>query len=149
MKEEVKEEVRETSESTQEVERDWKDMYIRLYADFDNFKKRIIKEKEELKRNTKMESLSSVLELDNDLHLAIKVIKDKKSLQNIKIITDKLKTFLEKNGVEEMQTDTYDPDMHEVISVLNTGTESIVDVVSKGYKINGVVFKYPKVIISK
>ena len=131
------------------VETDWKDMYLRMYADFDNYKKRIVKEKDDLRRNTKMETLSSVLELDNDLHLAIKMIKDEKSLSAITIITDKLQKYLKSHGIEEVQTHTYDEDLHEVVSVLTTGETKVVDVVSKGYTMNGVIVKYPKIILSK
>jgi molecular chaperone GrpE len=128
---------------------DWKDSYLRLYADFDNYKKRSIKEKEEIRVKVKLDTLSSVLELDNDLHLAQKVIKDTKSIEAVKVITDKLTNFLKSKGFEEIQTETYDEDLHEVISVLETGKDGIVDVVAKGYKLNGQVVKYPKVILSK
>jgi molecular chaperone GrpE len=128
---------------------DWKDSYLRLYADFDNYKKRSIKEKEEIRVKVKLDTLSSVLELDNDLHLAQKVIKDTKSIEAVKVITDKLTNFLKSKGFEEIQTETYDEDLHEVISVIETGKDGIVDVVAKGYKLNGQVVKYPKVILSK
>ena len=128
---------------------DWKDSYLRLYADFDNYKKRSIKEKEEIRVKVKLDTLSSVLELDNDLHLAQKMIKDTKSIEAVKVITDKLTNFLKSKGFEEIQTETYDEDLHEVISVIETGKDGIVDVVSKGYKLNGHVVKYPKVILSK
>ena len=144
---EEKEIQEEVKVETQEP--DWKDSYLRLYADFDNYKKRVIKEKEEIRLKTKLDTLQSVLELDNDLHLAQKVIKDPKSLEAVKIITDKLSSFLKSKGFEEVQTETYDEDLHEVISVIETGKEGIVDVVSKGYKLNGQVVKYPKVILSK
>ena len=64
-------------------------------------------------------------------------------------VTDKLTNFLKSKGFEEIQTETYDEDLHEVISVLETGKEGIVDVVAKGYKLNGQVVKYPKVILSR
>jgi len=137
------------TKQTEIVETDWKDIYVRLLADFDNHKKRIIKEKDELRRTTKMETLSSVLELDNDLHLATKMIKDDKALSAITIITDKLQKFLKSQGIEEVQTDTYDEDLHEVVSMLQTGETKVVDVVSKGYTMNGTVVKYPKIILSK
>ena len=139
----------QTEKEIQKEETDWKDSYLRLLADFDNFKKRTIKEKEEIKVKTKIDTLSSVLELDNDLHLAQKVIKDPKSLEAVKVIIDKLSSFLNSKGFEEVQTERYDEDLHEVISVLETGSEGIVDVVTKGWKLNGKVIKYPKVIISK
>ena len=131
------------------VETDWKDLYLRLYADFDNHKKRVIKEKDELRKSTKMDTLSSVLELDNDLHLATKMIKDEKALKAITIITDKLHKYLKSQGIDEIQTHTYDEDLHEVVSMMETGTSKVVDVVSKGYTMNGVVVKYPKIIISR
>jgi molecular chaperone GrpE len=137
------------TKQTEIVETDWKDIYVRLLADFDNHKKRVIKEKDELRRTTKMETLSSVLELDNDLHLATKMIKDDKALSAITIITDKLQKFLKSQGIEEVQTDTYDEDLHEVVSMLQTGETKVVDVVSKGYTMNGTVVKYPKIILSK
>ena len=121
-------EEKEVEKEIQKEEPDWKDSYLRLLADFDNFKKRTIKEKEEIKLKTKLDTLSSVLELDNDLHLAQKVIKDVKSLEAIKVITDKLSSFLKSKGFEEVQTETYDEDLHEVISVLETGKEGIVDI---------------------
>lgn len=130
-------------------ETDWKDSYLRLRADFENYKKRTTKEKEELKLKTKIETLQSVLEIDNDLHIAQKSIKDPKSIGAVKVITDKLTKFLESKGFEEIQTETYDSDLHEVISVLETGKEEIVDVVSKGWKLNGQIVKYPKIILSK
>jgi molecular chaperone GrpE len=128
---------------------DWKDSYLRLLADFDNYKKRVTKEKEEIKSKTKVETLSSVLDLDNDIHIANKMIKDEKSLSSIRILTDKIGKFLKMNGLEEIQTDVYDSDLHEVISLVETGKEEIVDVVSKGYIMNGKIIKYPKIILSK
>ena len=98
---------------------------------------------------TLYKTLQSVLEIDNDLHLAQKVLKDPKATDAVKVITDKLSSFLKSKGFEEVQTDIYDEDLHEVISVVTTGQESIVDVVSKGWKLNGHVVKYPKVILSK
>lgn len=139
-------EEKEINESV--IEKDYKDLYVRLYAEFDNYKKRTIKEKEDIRRLTKTESLASILELDNDLHIAIKSIKDKKSIKSIQILTDKFASFLKKQGIEDVQTDVYDVDIHEVISVLGDG-KNIVDVVSKGYKLNGVVVKHPKVILGK
>jgi molecular chaperone GrpE (heat shock protein) len=69
--------------------------------------------------------------------------------EGINIILNKINTFLKSQGIEEIQTDEYDPDIHEVVSVLNTGEQKIVDVVSKGYSINGKPFRYPKIILSK
>ena len=138
----------ETIENNQKVEdqTDWKDLYLRLYADFDNYKKRSIKDKEESTVQVKINLISSILDLDNDLSLAKKNLPDSEGLN---LIFQKLTNFLKTQGIEEIQTDTYDSDLHEVISVLETGENKIIDVISKGYKIGEKPFRYPKIILSK
>jgi molecular chaperone GrpE len=125
---------------------DYKDQYLRLYADFENYKKRVQKEKEDLIINTKTKSLNVVLDLDNDLHIAKKSIGESEGL---KIILNKVQTYIKSQGIEEIQTQSYDSDLHEVVSILETGEDKIVDVVSKGYSINGKPFRYPKIILSR
>jgi molecular chaperone GrpE len=121
------------------------DKYLRLYADFENFKKRTQKEKEEIRTSTKISTLHAILDMDNDLSIASNKI-DK---EGIELIMNKLDSFLKSHGVETVQTESYDPDIHEVISIMETGEEKIIDVVSKGYSINGKIVRYPKVILSK
>jgi molecular chaperone GrpE len=125
---------------------DYKDQYLRIYADFENYKKRVQKEKEEITINTKIKSFNAILDLDNDLNIAKKSIGDS---EGINIILNKVSNFLKSQGIEEIQTDSYDSDLHEVVSILETGEEKIIDVVSKGYSINGKPFRYPKIILSK
>jgi molecular chaperone GrpE (heat shock protein) len=90
--------------------------------------------------------LNSILDLDSDLHIAKKSIGES---EGINIILNKVQNFLKSQGIEEIQTETYDSDLHEVVSILETGEEKVFDVVSKGYSINGKPFRYPKVILSK
>jgi molecular chaperone GrpE len=120
--------------------------YIRLYADFENYKKRSKKEKEDLITNTKIKLLQSILDMDNDLNFAIKSNGDS---NGINLIISKLDTFLKSQGIETIQTETYDEELHEVISVIPGESEKIIDVVSKGYTLNGKPFRYPKIILSK
>lgn len=123
------------------------DKFLRKSAEFENYKKRVQKEKEELVLNTKTKMLSAVLDMDSDLTLAIK------SMNNVDkgllLIAKKLETFLKNQGVETIQTETYDDELHEVISVVSTDKKGIVDVVSKGYSLNGKLFRHPKVVISQ
>jgi len=135
-----------TVETLVENNIDYKDQYLRLYADFENYKKRIQKDKEESTVQVKINLISSILDLDNDLSLAKKNLPDSEGLN---LIFQKLTNFLKIQGIEEIQTDTYDSDLHEVISVLETGENKIVDVISKGYKIGEKPFRYPKIILSK
>jgi molecular chaperone GrpE len=123
-----------------------KDKYLRLYAEFENYKRRVQKEKEDLILNTKTSMLNSILDLDNDLYIAKKSIGDSEGLT---IILSKVHNFLKSKGIDEIQTLTYDEDLHEVISVLETGETKIIDVVSKGYSINGKPFRFPKIVLSK
>lgn len=122
------------------------DKYVRLLAEFDNYKKRVQKEKEDIKNNTKISTISSILDVNNDISIALKNIKDKATKEGVELISKKIINYLNSQGIEEIQTDIYDDNLHEVVSVVSNGNK-IVDVISKGYTINGVVFRHPKVIL--
>ena len=126
-----------------------KNKYLLLYADFENYKRRVYKEKEELKNNTKVSMITSILDMDNDIELAIKNIKDDSAKDGVKLIASKVQNFLKTQGIEPIQTETYDEDLHEVISVLEIGETKIVDVVSKGYTLNEKPFRFPKIVLGK
>ncbi len=125
------------------------DKYVRLYAEFDNYKKRVFKDKEEIRFNTKVSMVTPILDLDNDISIAIKNIKDESAKEGVQLIANKLENFLKSQGIESIQTETYDEDLHEVISVLETGESKILDVVTKGYMLNGKAFRHPKIVLSK
>lgn len=122
-----------------------------LAADFDNYKKRVNKEKEELKNKTKIETLEGIIELDNDIDIALKNTKQNQD-KGLLLIKNKVDKFLEKQGIEKIQTNTYDPDLHEVISLMPSEKDKdgeILNVLSNGYMLNGKPIKYPKIILSK
>lgn len=123
------------------------DKYLRLYADFENYRRRVQKEKEDLSLSIKTKMISSILDMDNDISIALKSM-DKVD-DGVLLIAQKLESFLKSQGIEAIQTESYDEDLHEVISVVETGENKILDVVSKGYSINGNPFRYPKIILSK
>lgn len=125
------------------------DKYVRLYAEFENYKRRVQKDKEEIKFNTKVNMVSPILDMDNDVAIAIKNIKDESAREGVQLIAQKLENFLKSQGIETIQTETYDDELHEVISVIPTGKTGIVDVVSKGYSLNGKPFRHPKIVISQ
>lgn len=122
-----------------------KDSKLRLAAEFENYKKRVAKEKEDLVNNTKVKMLTSILDMDSDISIAMKSIED----DGVKLIASKLDKFLKDQGIETIQTETYDSDLHEVISVIEVGEQKVVDVISKGYTLNGKPFRYPKIILGK
>jgi molecular chaperone GrpE len=121
--------------------------YLRLYADFENYKRRVQKDKEELVLNTKTKMLSSILDMDNDISIALKSM-DKVD-EGVLLIAHKLDTFLKSQGIETIQTEVYDEDLHEVISVIPSDEQKVVDVVSKGYSLNGKPFRYPKIVLGR
>lgn len=125
------------------------DKYLRLAAEFENFKRRVQKEKEELVTTTKVKTLTALLDMDNDFNHALKAIKNPEAIDGITVIHSKLTTFLSTQGIEEIQTVEYDEDIHEVISVLPGNETKILDVVSKGYMLNGKPFRYPKIVLQK
>jgi len=136
-------------EENKEVEQEisFEEKYIRLYADFENYKKRAVKEKNETVVNTKYTMINGILDLDNDLTIAASHIKDDNTKDIITLMLSKIENFLNSNGVKTVQTEKYDSDLHEVISVLNPNGTNILNVVSKGYMINDKVIRHPKVVL--
>jgi molecular chaperone GrpE len=135
-----------TTEEVDKIKLEENDKYLRLAAEFENYKRRVQREKDEIRSTTKTMMLSAILDLDSDLSIAVKQSKDNDGL---KLMMTKISKFLSSQGVEVIQTDTYDPDLHEVISVLEIGEEKIVDVVTKAYKLNDKPFRFPKIILGK
>jgi molecular chaperone GrpE len=141
----VREILQEEKVKEKSTEPDWKDLYLRLSAEFDNFRKRVQKEKEELVFKTKSNMIDPILDLDNDLALASKHIND----NGIKLIIAKLEKFLQNQGIQTVQTQTYDENIHEVVAVIDNDGNTIHEVVSKGYMIGDKIIRYPKVILSE
>lgn len=123
------------------------DKYLRSVADLENYKKRVQKEKEELRDHTKVSVISSILDMDSDLSIALKNIKDEESKKGVELIISKMEKFLKSHGIESIQTNNYDADIHEVVTIVNQGSTKIIDVINKGYTLNGKPFRYPKVIL--
>jgi molecular chaperone GrpE len=136
-----------TKDEFNSMQAELNDKYLRLYAEYENYKKRVSKEKEDIKNYTKMETLLSILDVDNDLSIAVS--KMKSVPDGMDLILSKVDKYLKSQNIEVIQTDKYDVNLHEVVSLIETGKEGIVEVVSKGYSMGGKVIKYPKVILSK
>lgn len=144
--EEIKQEVIE--KTIEQVEQEWNEKYLRLYAEFDNYKKRMSREKQELEHSIKSKMISSILDIDSDLHIAESALKDEESKKGVRLIISKVDNFLKSQNIESIQTDVYDSDLHEVISVAPIGKDK-VQMVSKGYKLNGKPIRYPKIILGQ
>ncbi len=147
----------ETTEKTAEEKyAELYDNYLRLYSEFDNFRKRNVKERMELIKTAGNDVIKSVLPAIDDLERAIKTFEtsDKESLQQgIQFIYSKIKNTLGEKGLVEMNPigEKFDADQHEAITQLPAPSEkekgSILDVIEKGYKLNEVIIRYPKVIV--
>lgn len=132
------------------------DNYLRLYSEFDNFRKRNVKERMELIKTAGNEVIKTVLPAIDDFERAMKSFdtSDKESLQQgIQLIYNKLKNGLTEKGLIEMNPigEKFDADQHEAITQLPAPSEKekgmILDVIEKGYKLNDVIIRYPKVVI--
>lgn len=133
--------------------------YMFLMAEFDNFRKRTLREKAELIKNAAESAFKGLLPIVDDFERALKAsegIDDAVSIrEGMELIYKKLKKYMEQNGVKEMDPESkdFDPDLHEAISAVPVPDESmkgkILDTVEKGYTINDKVLRHAKVVVGK
>lgn len=133
--------------------------YLFLMAEFDNFRKRTLKEKSEIIKNAGENVFKGILPIMDDFERAIKASENETDASAIKegtiLIYNKLKKYLQQNGVKEFdasETD-FDADRHEAISVVPVPDEAmkgkILDTVEKGYTINDKVLRHAKVVVGQ
>jgi len=133
--------------------------YMFLMAEFDNFRKRTLREKSELIKNAGESAFKGLLPIVDDFERALKAtegVDDTASVrEGMDLIYKKLKKYMEQNGVKEMDPDDRDfnPDRHEAISVVPVPDElqkgKILDTVEKGYTINDKVLRHAKVVVGQ
>lgn len=136
-----------------------KDKYLRLFAEFENYKKRTTKERIELFKTAGQELMTSLLPImdDFDRGLAeIKKAKDKELLKGMQLINDKLRKTLEQKGLSLMKVksgDDFDAEIHEAITQIPAPNDKlkgkIIDCVENGYKLGDKIIRYPKVVIGQ
>ncbi|WP_413533308.1 nucleotide exchange factor GrpE [Empedobacter brevis] len=134
-----------------------KDQYLRLFAEFDNFKKRTSRERMDIFKTANKEVITSLLPVLDDFKRAINQIEksgDDNILQGVELINNKLIETLRAKGLKEMEVkpgDDFNTDFHEAITQIPAPTEDlkgkIVDVVETGYLLNDVVIRYAKVVV--
>jgi molecular chaperone GrpE len=131
------------------------DKYLRLYAEFDNFRRRNAKERLELIQNAGSDIIVSLLPVLDDFNRSLKAsVKDSDSLkEGVELVHRKLFQILESKGLKKMEVNgiTFDPDFHEAITQIPVSDEKqkgqVVDVVEDGYMLNEKVLRFAKVII--
>lgn len=134
-----------------------KDKFIRLFAEFENYKRRTAKERMELFKTASQDVMLSLLPVLDDFERAIFHTENDKEAEHLRegvvLIYQKLLSTLEKNGltrVEVGQGDTFNGDEHEAITQIAAPSEKlkgkIIDVVEKGYKLGDKIIRFPKVV---
>ena len=155
----VVEENKKEEPSAEELIQVEKDKFLRLFAEFENYKKRTTKERIELFKTAGQELMTALLPImdDFDRGLAeIKKAKDKELLKGMQLISDKLKNTLTQKGLTAIDVnagDTFDAEIHEAITQIPAPSEElkgkVIDCVEKGYKLGDKVIRYPKVVIGQ
>lgn len=157
--------VSEEEKLTQELEaankliEEQKDKYLRLSAEFDNYRKRTMKEKAELILNGGEKSISSILPIVDDFERALKNMETATDVaavrEGVELIYNKFMTVLGQNGVKVIETKgkTLDTDYHEAIAVIPAPEEElkgkILDCVQTGYILNEKVIRHAKVVVGE
>lgn len=133
------------------------DKYLRLYSEFDNFRKRSIKEKADIIKAGGEDVFKAVLPVIDDFERAMKAAENATDVaavsEGVHLIYNKFKTTLKQKGLEEMEAagKVFDADIMEAITSIPSPTEDmkgkVIDEVEKGYSLNGKVIRFAKVVI--
>jgi molecular chaperone GrpE len=136
-----------------------KDKHIRLQAEFDNYRKRTLKERMELLKTASESLLISILPVIDDFDRAVQTLdlveEDSHLKDGVMLIYNKFQDFLKQNGVKEIEAkdQPFDTDLHEAITKFTAPSEDmkgkIIDVVQKGYYLNDKVIRHAKVVIGE
>ncbi|MCL6217633.1 nucleotide exchange factor GrpE [Zunongwangia pacifica] len=136
-----------------------KDKFLRLFAEFENYKKRTSKERLELFKTANQEVMLAMLPVLDDFDRALVEInktEDKNLLKGVELIHNKFRETLKNKGLEPVEVesgDTFDADIHEAITQIPAPNDDlkgkIVDVVERGYKLGERIIRYPKVVTGK
>lgn len=136
-----------------------KNNYLFLMADFDNYRKRVVKEKAELIKNASEKVLKGLLPIVDDFERGLDATKDVTEgasvREGMELIYNKLTKYLAENGVKPMETAdaSFDADLHEAIASIPTGDETkkgkIIDTTQKGYMLNDKVLRHAKVVVGE
>ncbi|WP_299779969.1 nucleotide exchange factor GrpE [uncultured Formosa sp.] len=164
IEEQVEEQVVENQEVSVEEDlqaklKEEKDKFLRLFAEFENYKKRTSKERIDLFKTANKDVMVALLPVLDDFDRAYSEIsktKEKDLLKGVELISNKLKNLLQSKGLELVEVevgDTFNADHHEAITQIPSPTPDlkgkIIDVIEKGYKLGETVIRFPKVVIGQ
>ena len=137
-----------------------KDKFLRLFAEFENYKKRTSRERIELFKTAGQELMTSLLPIVDDFERALSHIEEDKEAEELSkgvlLIYNKFYNTLEQKGLSKIETkagDTFDAEIHEAITQIPAPSEElkgkVIDCVEKGYRLGDKVIRYPKVVIGQ
>ncbi|MDC6362676.1 MULTISPECIES: nucleotide exchange factor GrpE [Flavobacteriaceae] len=134
-----------------------KDKFLRLFAEFENFKKRTSKERMDLFKTAGQEVMVSLLPVLDDFDRALKELsksEDKEMFKGVELINNKFKETLKNKGLEQIEVgegDTFDAEVHDAITQVPAPNKKlkgkIIDVVEKGFKLGDRIIRHPKVVV--
>ena len=165
-KEDVAEEEEESEEEAPRMEQtaeeklaELQDRYLRLTAEYDNFRKRTLKEKIDLQKSANENLLHALLPVADDFDRGLESVKEATDIdavkEGLKLISGKFRGFLIQQGIKEIDAvnKEFDTDLHEAITKIPAPSKKlkgkVVDVVQKGYMLNDKVLRYSKVVIGE
>ena len=136
-----------------------KDKYLRLFAEFDNFKKRNIRERMDLLKNASQDAFSALLPVIDDFDRAKNSADDEKSeevfSEGVLLVYNKLNTILNNKGLKKMESTgaDFDPELHEAITKIPAPNEEmkgkIIDTIESGFYLNDKIIRYAKVVVGE
>ena len=158
----AQDELNKMTERCDELQKKYDDMhndYLRLMADFDNFRKRTLREKADLLKNGGEDTLKKLLPVIDDFERALGALESSDDIQAVKegveLIYTKFKNYLEANGVKEIPAtgEDFDTEIHEAITTFPAPTSEqkgkVIDCMTKGYKLNDKVIRFAKVVVGE
>jgi molecular chaperone GrpE len=144
--------------SQEEIIAVWQDKYMRLQAEFDNYRKRTLREKMDLVASGGADVIKSMLTVLDDMHRAVAASDKSDDIASLregeKLVLQKFKEALRQKSVTEIeaQDKEFDPDFHEAVARFAAGEDKkgkVIDVVQRGYMLGDKVLRYAKVVVGE
>jgi len=152
-------ELQNSLKEAEEKTHDLHDKYLRLSAEFDNYRKRTVREKAELIKTASEDILMKIIPVLDDLERGIQAVENAKDTESLKqgmfLIYNRFRDFLSQNGITEIEAmhQEFNTDVHEAVSKMPAQDENlkgkVLDVVQKGYLLHEKVLRYSKVVVGE
>lgn len=145
---------KEYEDKIEELEKksyDLNDKYLRVVAEYDNFRKRSLKERDGIYADAYIDAVKEILPIVDNMERAEAYLKDDASSEGVKMIMNSIHQALTKMGVSEIETKTFDPNYHNAVMHIddgNYGENEIIEVFQKGYKKGDKVIRYAMVKVA-